>query len=500
MRASWISLVAIAIATPAHADRATASIEVAIVACEHGAATRCIAAADDMERNEMSQHLRHTPHDLREIGFALLDDQCSAGNPQACLTYGKDLVEGDDSGITRGISRLERACGLGSGAACMYLGDQYSSGELIAKDNERALDMYDRACTSGEAHGCARLADRLTHEKASASHKGRISALYRKACAADDGLACEHSAADRIAVGDRTGALADLMRACEAKDMEACDKAGTLATDPGRARVLYLRACEADVASGCSHLADMVNQGKGGPRNWGKALTLAEKACGLDHDSACNHAGQIRAHAPDARCTTESDCQRLCHEKLDRACKQLAHLHEANFASLERECKTGDGTSCTTRGNAADTFADASAWYVRGCKAGEASSCLYAEYGRALAGSASERSSLKERCESEPEACVLYGLVEIDRSPHQAELSWRAACSHRQGVGCRLLAHELSPPPVAGQAPAVTADRMSEADRLLKRACTSGDSVACNELAYYNGTLTPRRESVPAWQ
>src|SRR5262245_46826789 len=114
MRATCLLLAAMGIAAPAHADRATAGIEVAIVACEHGAATKCIAAADDMERNEISHHLRHTARDLRATGFALLDDQCAAGNATACLTYGKDLIEGDDTEVTRGISRLERACGLGN--------------------------------------------------------------------------------------------------------------------------------------------------------------------------------------------------------------------------------------------------------------------------------------------------------------------------------------------------------------------------------------------------
>src|SRR5882757_217398 len=129
MRVTVLCIVAMGIASPAIADRTTASIEVAIVACEHGAAARCMAAADDMERRQISRHFRHTADELRDSGLALFDRQCSAGSASACLSYGQELVQGDEADIRRGLSSLDRGCGLGSGAACMYMGEQFLRGE-----------------------------------------------------------------------------------------------------------------------------------------------------------------------------------------------------------------------------------------------------------------------------------------------------------------------------------------------------------------------------------
>ena len=465
--------------------RAEAAITVAIVACEHGAAEKCIEAATEMDRLHVERKLDHTAADLRDRAVELYEQQCAAGDAHACLKHGKELIH--DKGapdVTRGIAQIERGCSLGSGAACLYLGDHHLTGRHVPKDTKRALALFDQACTAGNARACEQLADHLGD-----ADRARVETLHRKACAGDVARGCAASGETRKAAGDRNGAYADMLKACDLGQSWACDKASTLVTEPARARELALRACDSDIANGCRHLADAFAKGIGGERDWGRAMQLAQKACELDGTAPCTQALQIRSHPPDWRCDGEDDCLRLCQEHIAKSCRHLAELRDGAPEAYELACHAGDGASCATRGNQAKRFQDAQQWYNLGCKAGDRMSCMYTQYGMALDGSPDAFEALRATCATDKEACVLVGLVSKEQKPAEADRRFRDACAHNQGLGCRMAAKH-----------ARDKKHLAEADKFMKLACKAGDTVACNELPSFDASLSLKRENTPAWE
>ena len=230
----------------------------------------------------------------------------------------------------------------------------------------------------------------------------------------------------------------------------------------------------------------MFVKGQGGVRNWGQGLAFAERACMLDHVATCSHFEQLRAHPPDWHCSGETDCQRLCDEGIGRSCRMLAQLRNGDPATYELGCKAADPTSCTLRGHAAESFVDGAPWYELGCNGGDRTACLYNAFAHAKEGQASARNELRNRCGSDPEACVLLGLAVADTQPDEADRRWREACARHHGAACRLVAEHAKRP----------ADR----DRLLSVACKVGDTNACNEGGSFGAPLIARRSDLPAWE
>ncbi|HEY5923670.1 MAG TPA: hypothetical protein VIV11_18440, partial [Kofleriaceae bacterium] len=467
MRIIFVGCVVLA-TTAAHAERASdTKLVVAIAECERGEPARCMQAAAEMKQLRIGRHREYTQHALRDRGFMLFEQQCDDGVAAACLEYGRKLLRDDDT--ERGFEEIERACKLGSADACLLLGNRRSTGD-------RALVLFDRACTNGSARACERLAEQLElgKQSRSASYRRRIAELHRKACDGDDAVGCMRSGEVRLAAGDRVGALVDLGKSCDLGEARSCDRAGLLAPPEG-ARVLFMRACDADIASGCKHLSQMYARGRGGQRNWSKAIAFAETACNVDRVAPCTAANQLRQHPPDWRCHDEQTCAQLCDEGIGRSCRRLAELHHGALADYERGCAADDRASCTLRGHGAETFDDAATWYKLGCRAGDRSACQYVQFAKALDGSVAARDALRKQCSADPTACVLVGLAVVDRQPREAEQRWRAACARDQGVGCRLVADQL-----ARNRRRSRSTRL-EAEKLMELACKRGDPVACKQ-------------------
>ena len=353
----------------------------------------------------------------------------------------------------------------------------------LAHADANELAMLDRACTAGRARACVVLADRLAADDGGTRRRyaRRIVALHRKACDSDERVGCARSGKERLAENDRVAAYLDFWKACELGDANSCYQAALLAPKPDRARILYLRACDAHVAKGCAQLADMFVKGTGGERNWRQAIALAEKACSLEGLGSCARARAIKQQRPDWHCASENACERLCDEGIARSCRRLAELRDDEPEAYERGCLARDGESCTRRGHAATTLEVASQWYARGCAAGDASACTYRDYVDADDGSRRSVALLRKRCSKDGDACVLLGLAILDVRTVEAKRLWRGACDRGHGVACRLLAQEFG-----GRA----------STSLMKRACEVGDGGACKELSLL---APPRRTSSPAW-
>jgi TPR repeat protein len=454
--------------------------------------------AAELDQAHVTSRNGHTPRDLRERGLVLFEQQCAANDADACFEHGKLLVRRGDSHAS---VQIDKGCALGSGEACLYLGNHAHG------DRKRAAAMFEQACARDSARGCELLAFYVD--------KQRAIELHRKACAGDDGVACARSGVQRRAAGDRAGAFDDFVKACDISELASCDDAGVLAPDPARARELFRRACDAEIGSGCGHLGDLVARGEGGERDWGKGIELAEQGCKLDHLARCAHATQLRAHPPDWHCTSEDECSRFCDEGIARSCRQLGELMTAGKAgAYERGCRAGDATSCLIAGNAVFSIEEASDDYERGCKLGDRTACTYAQYARALAGSAAASEALRTMCPASTEACVLYGLAIEKREPARAGKLWRDACARKHGPACRLIAFQLHSPYGSGtcdcdmhtptKAELAEEARLKklydESQRFLKLGCDLGDARSCSEADGERDVAPARAATTPAWE
>jgi TPR repeat protein len=482
MRITIVIACLVAVSPRAQADVNQQKIAVAVLGCERGDGKKCMQAAVEMERQDVRERLGYTAKTLRQHARRLFGQQCDESDAIACLAQGKLYLA--DGAEDKGFEIIERACSLGSGEACLLLGNLDSKGG-------DSLVMFDRACARGTARACVRLSEQLERQKrVSAADRRRIAELDRKACEGEDAVGCMRTGLARRAAGDKVGALIALGKACDFGEARACDPAGQLVVEPKGARVLYLRSCDAGISSGCKHLSEHYAKGTGGDRNWGRAIALAETACRLDKVSPCAAAAKLRQTPPPWKCAGEKECKALCDEGIGRSCRRLAELRGGAVADYERGCEVGDATSCTLRGHAAETLVDGAKWYKLGCRAGDRTACPYAQLDAALDGSDDARELLVDQCKTDLSACVLLGLAVMDKQPAEAEKHWRAACAKDQGVACRLVAIQLESDRRR------TRSTREEANQLMKRACKRGDSVACKALSTFE---PPRPPTVPAW-
>jgi hypothetical protein len=168
---------------------------------------------------------------VEHITVSLNREACDDGDASACAEFRARLWEGD--GVPRdvpGAVRLyEAACDAGDEDACTHLGDRFFEGQGVAKDARRAVKLYQRACNAGAVEACAALAERF--------FEGR-------------------------------GVRRDVKRA--AKLQEAGLVAWCDDEQGGPDGQLYA----------CQQLVDFYLEGRGVPRNPAKAASILEHMCG----------------------------------------------------------------------------------------------------------------------------------------------------------------------------------------------------------------------------
>lgn len=495
-------LILVAAAGPASARPDDAKINGDIASCQAGTPDACTEAAKALDEIHVASRLGYTPAKLRDHGAELLATACAAGSPDACYEHGKLALRGSDP--AQGTKEIEHACDAGSGRGCLYLAQHESHAA-------RATILLDKACELGNAHGCELLAER---------DPKRALELHRKACDGDDALGCTRSGEQRRSSGDRAGAFADFSKACDLHDLPSCDDAGVLAADPAAARDLFGRACDADIALGCSHLAELIAHGLGGERNWGNGLDLAERACTLLHAKACPQLAALRKHPPEVHCDTDEACRKLCDERIGAACRALGDLREASepdsgAGAYRDACDAGDGASCFASAQGEDSLDGAGPSYERACQLGERRACMYADAARALGGSATARDAMRRACTSaNPEACTLYGIAVATDAPAKATTAWRTACERGSGAACRRLAMQALGRGFYGvcdcddgpkskaelEVEADQARRERDYDRYMKRGCELHDAVACADQAAFDAPRQRRLPTTPAWE
>jgi TPR repeat protein len=394
-------------------------------------------------------------------------EACAKGLPTGCFQQG--LATAGQAGIARDDHRAEelfdRACALGSGAACRELA-QRRGAPWPAAERHRLLE---RSCALHYATGCVDLAflyatgrDGVTRDDA------RATPLFVEACDGGEPAGCYNVG---LMYQDGRGVSADLAVAvaayedgCLGGSSPACDNLGTLydqgrgvAASPEKAVALYQRACKGSFwdsgnADGCANLGRMYRDGKGVEKNPSRAVELFREVCDRSPDD------------PDDVNTLPAAAN---------ACSLLG----AQYAK-------GSGVA-----------ADPGLAILRsrqGCDGGDAFGCynlgvLYMNGEGVAADDAAALASFKRACDAgDAEGCFEVGWLYAEgrgapRSERQAATFYERACEARSGEACAnlavLSASEIPPD-------------VTRAVALFARGCDLGEPIACFDLAnhYADGT------------
>lgn len=109
-----------------------------------------------------------------------LADRCDRGEAPTCLELAASIRDAGDP--RRALAYVTRACELASPRACAELADALATGDLVAPNQPRALELRVQACLGGFAPACRAAALALPPAEAAA--------FRQRACAAGDTDLC----------------------------------------------------------------------------------------------------------------------------------------------------------------------------------------------------------------------------------------------------------------------------------------------------------------------
>jgi len=198
---------------------------------------------------------------------SLFRQACNGGNLPACNHLALALAEG--MGVERqpqkAVEVYQRACDGGYKLACRNLGLMLRDGRGIAADSTRAEALLDKACKGGVPLACTAAGDLDAARaiKGGAARYKEMIAHYKQGCEAGDPTACRQLGVaylDGKGVPKSASAAAVwLERACMPDDPVACRLLGIMklqgaALDVARGKQLLVRACDAKDDEACRTL------------------------------------------------------------------------------------------------------------------------------------------------------------------------------------------------------------------------------------------------------
>ncbi len=157
-------------------------------ACDLGYGQSCVSLAGRTREKGKAD-------ELRKRGTFLLDRFCQRDDPYACTATGdlaRNPPRGEDPDPARARWHYDKACVLGDGEGCYALVEQ-----LGADQPARVVVLLDRACELGEPRGCARAGDEYASGERVARNLTRAAAAWQLAC--DSGEDVAYRACDSLA-------------------------------------------------------------------------------------------------------------------------------------------------------------------------------------------------------------------------------------------------------------------------------------------------------------
>jgi uncharacterized protein len=329
----------------------------------------------------------------------------------------------------------KKSCAAGNANGCFRLGWLTWSGDGMARDEERAMEIYADACTRGAAEACAFRGLHLIDSK-DAKPDDVVSTLQR-ACDLGSSAGCAH-----LAFLYATGTVAE--------------------RDDAKATPLYVRACELGDARGCYNVGLMYADGRGVAADAARAIAAYDEGCRGGSSTACTNLGYAYEHG-EGVAKDEKRAVELYRRGCDGTSCQPANRRAC--VNLGRAYRDGIGV-VKDPAQAAKIFEDA-------CHGATDDDDVDAE-------------------ENQSRACALLGALYITGDGVKKdlvagrELSERA-CEGNDAFGCFNAAR------IWQTGLGVEADP-AEAARLYDTACEADDAESCYELAllYGDGTGVER--------
>ena len=238
--------------------------------------------------------------------------QCDAGRADACNAAGMLLEQGAGTVARNELQAavlFQKACEKRSATGCVNLGDMYSEGRGLGKDDDKALSFYELACGIDGARGCGLAAKTIFGRRTpSADDVAHAVDLARRGCQKKDGVSCAvlasayESGKPPTVARDFVRAFASYDDACDAGAADGCMKAAQMlerglgtTRDMTRARNRYTMACLRRDAKGCAATAAFYLRGDGGAQaDPSRAKILYGRACALGDKPSCARAEAIR--------------------------------------------------------------------------------------------------------------------------------------------------------------------------------------------------------------
>ncbi len=275
-------------------------------------------------------------------GTKFVSSSCEAPPPPACgpeaaAVCFHDALDKQKAGDDAGAAALfDKGCSFGNADSCNNLGFSYDNARGVAKDPERALQLFAKACGGGAAMGCANQARKLrASRKLEEARK-----VVEKGCTTDYAEGCFLAGAMLL---DGEGGPADAARGaalfdkgCSSKEpsQNACGLLGLLllqgrgvAADATRGETLLAKACEGGSPRSCMRLGMALRDGEGLAKDPARALTLLERGCSGGEADSCSEVG-------------------LSHEKATGTARDLAKA----LTFYEKACVGGSDVGCLNQG------------------------------------------------------------------------------------------------------------------------------------------------------
>ena len=196
-----------------------------------------------------------------------LDDTSACGNVAMAMSVPDATLD-----PARVMKLAEKGCAAHEPLACAGIGLMYLQGWGVTADAAKAVAILDDVCTKqGYAMACANVAWLAYAGIGMEKNVERATTLAESACKAGMPSACNTLGGilvERNGPGDARRAETLFAQLCDAGAAASCDNLGQLyrnglgdvAVDLDHARLSFDRACKAENAPACRHLAELVSK------------------------------------------------------------------------------------------------------------------------------------------------------------------------------------------------------------------------------------------------
>lgn len=252
-----------------------------------------------------SKNTDDAPHLCQPNDVSDCSTQCNRGDARSCYQLALSFRQG--RGIQASESQAAKyfglACEQGEPSGCSGLAEltQLGLGGTTASA-ERARELYQKACEQGDALGCTNLGVLYAKGEGGTRDDGRAQVLFRIGCDAGSKDACFNAGVVAHRNGDTAAQTKFNRLACDGGKIAACVNLGVqygegrgVPRDYGKAFELAKRACDSSAAApndkhagaGCHNLAELVRDGTGTKKDRARAIELFRRGCQAEIPDSC---------------------------------------------------------------------------------------------------------------------------------------------------------------------------------------------------------------------